>query len=285
MAIISIAPTGYWPTALSCESITASVPSRIALATSATSARVGREEATIESSICVAVIEGRASAPASAITCFCTIGTSSIRISMPRSPRATITQSAARTISSARCTACGFSILATSGSRVWPRTNSTSSARRTNDSATRSTPIFSPVRRCSRSSSGTAGSVAASPGMLRPWREATAPPISTTVSISPDSGRVVVTRSRTEPSARYMISSGPTASASPSQEMNMRLRSPSPPPSPLPHTNVSGSPAPSSTMSSRSLPMRSFGPGRSCMIATARPARFDASRTRSATSA
>ena len=48
------------------------------MATSATSARVGREEATIESSICVAVIDGRASAPASAITCFWTIGTSSI---------------------------------------------------------------------------------------------------------------------------------------------------------------------------------------------------------------
>ncbi len=255
------------------------------MATSATSARVGREEETIESSICVAVIEGRASAPASAITCFCTIGTSSIRISMPRSPRATITQSAARTISSARCTACGFSILAISGSRVWPRTNSTSSARRTNDSATRSTPIFSPVRRCSRSSSGTAGSVAASPGMLSPWREATGPPISTTVSISPSAGRVLVTRRRTEPSARYMISSGPTASASPSHAMNILWRSPSPPPSPSPHTNVRGSPAPSSTTSSRSLPIRSFGPGRSCRIATWRPARPAALRTRSATSA
>ena len=42
---------------------------------------------------------------------------------MPRSPRATITQSAARTISSARSTACGFSILAISGSRVCSRTN------------------------------------------------------------------------------------------------------------------------------------------------------------------
>ena len=83
----------------------------------------GARSATIESSICVAVIDGRASAPASAITCFWTIGTSSIRISMPRSPRATITQSAARTISSARCTACGFSILAISGSRVCLRRN------------------------------------------------------------------------------------------------------------------------------------------------------------------
>ena len=201
-ASIATDSTGYWPTALSCESITASVPSRIALATSVTSARVGRDERTIESSIWVAVIEGRASAPASAITCFCTIGTSSIRSSMPRSPRATITQSAARTISSARWTACGFSILAIRGSRVCLRRNVMSSARRTKLSATRSTPIRSPVRTCSRSSSGTAGSAAASPGMFRPWRLATAPPISTSASISPSPGRVAVTRSRTAPSAR-----------------------------------------------------------------------------------
>ena len=134
---------------------------------------------------------------------------------MPRSPRATITQSAARTISSARWTACGFSILATSGSRVCLRSDVTSSARRTNDSAIRSTPIRSPVRTCSRSSWGTAGSAAVSPGMFRPWREATAPPISTTASISPSPGRTAVTRRRTAPSARYMISSTSTVEANP----------------------------------------------------------------------
>ena len=91
-------------------------------------------------------------------SCFCTIGTRSIGSSMPRSPRATITQSAALRISSARSTACGFSILAISGSRVCSRTCSTSSGRRTNDSATMSTPIDSPWRSSSRSSSGTAGS-------------------------------------------------------------------------------------------------------------------------------
>ena len=40
------------------------------MATSVTSARVGREEATIDSSIWVAVITGRASAPASEMICF-----------------------------------------------------------------------------------------------------------------------------------------------------------------------------------------------------------------------
>src|ERR1700760_3256316 len=100
--------------AVSWESITASVPSRIALATSVASARVGRDELTIESSICVAVIEGRASCPGIRSSRFWTIGTSWIGSSIPRSPRATITVSAARMIASASWTAWGFSVLATS---------------------------------------------------------------------------------------------------------------------------------------------------------------------------
>ena len=51
--------------------------------------------------------------------------------SMPRSPRATITQSETLRIASARSTACGFSILAISGVRVCSRTNVTSSGWRT----------------------------------------------------------------------------------------------------------------------------------------------------------
>ena len=42
---------GYRPVAVSAESITASVPSKMALATSETSARVGVESSTIDSSI------------------------------------------------------------------------------------------------------------------------------------------------------------------------------------------------------------------------------------------
>ena len=61
----------------------ASVPSRIALATSVTSARVGREEVTIDSSIWVAVITGRASSPASAMIRFWTSGTSSMPARCP----------------------------------------------------------------------------------------------------------------------------------------------------------------------------------------------------------
>ena len=52
------ASSGYSPTAVSADSITASVPSRTAFATSLASARVGSGELIIDSSICVAVMTG-----------------------------------------------------------------------------------------------------------------------------------------------------------------------------------------------------------------------------------
>ena len=51
---------GYLPTLVSPESITASVPSMTALATSEASARVGREASIMESSIWVATMTGLA---------------------------------------------------------------------------------------------------------------------------------------------------------------------------------------------------------------------------------
>ena len=57
-AIMLTASTGYFPLAVSAESITASDPSKIAFATSDASARVGRGFSVIDSSICVAVITG-----------------------------------------------------------------------------------------------------------------------------------------------------------------------------------------------------------------------------------
>ena len=57
LAIISTDLSGYFPAAVSPESITALVPSIIAFATSITSALVGLGFLIIESSICVAVIE------------------------------------------------------------------------------------------------------------------------------------------------------------------------------------------------------------------------------------
>jgi hypothetical protein len=55
-AIVSTVSTGYRPAAVSADSITASVPSNTAFATSDTSARVGTGAWIIDSIICVAVI-------------------------------------------------------------------------------------------------------------------------------------------------------------------------------------------------------------------------------------
>ncbi len=57
--MVRTASTGYAPAAVSPDSITAEVPSKIALATSLTSARVGVGLRCIESSIWVAVMTGR----------------------------------------------------------------------------------------------------------------------------------------------------------------------------------------------------------------------------------
>ncbi|CAM5442667.1 hypothetical protein SGLAM104S_02160 [Streptomyces glaucescens] len=113
--------TGYAPTLDSAESMTASAPSRIALATSEASARVGRELVIIDSIIWVATITGLALRRHSSMSRFCTMGTFSRGYSTARSPRATITPSNAMTTSSMLSTACGFSTLAMTGRGGPPR--------------------------------------------------------------------------------------------------------------------------------------------------------------------
>ena len=88
------------------------VPSKIALATSVVSALVGLGLRIIESSICVAVITGLPALFAFLISSFCTIGTSSVGISTPKSPLATMIASATSMISSMLLTPSRFSILA-----------------------------------------------------------------------------------------------------------------------------------------------------------------------------
>ena len=170
--IICTAPAGSWPTAVSSDSITASVPSSTAFATSVTSARVGSGLVTIDTSICVAVITGRPARLAARMMRFCVAGTRSIGISTPRSPRATMIASAAATIASSRSSACCFSIFATSGSvgeRAAPRRGRARGARR------RWRRSRAPARRCrarsARSLSVSAGSDDVSRGRLIPLRE------------------------------------------------------------------------------------------------------------------
>ena len=135
------ASSGKRPLALSPESMTASAPSKTALATSLASARVGRGCCIIESSICVAMMTGLPSwLPRSTID-FCRMGTRSAGTSTPRSPRATMSPSAASAISSMFSSASGFSILAMIGTtrpsaRSAVRASSTSPAVRTKERAT-----------------------------------------------------------------------------------------------------------------------------------------------------
>src|SRR2546425_4822856 len=75
-AIARTASTGCAPIDVSWDSITASVPSQIAFATSDASARVGRLEVTIDSSISVAVMTGTPARFARSITSFWTAGRS-----------------------------------------------------------------------------------------------------------------------------------------------------------------------------------------------------------------
>ena len=99
-AIIFTASSGYPPAAVSPDSIVASVPSLIALATSVTSARVGRGLRIMESSICVAVMTGLYALLHFWMISFWMVGQTSGATSTPRSPRATMMPSASFRMSS-----------------------------------------------------------------------------------------------------------------------------------------------------------------------------------------
>ena len=93
--ICSTVSTGYFPAAVSALSITASVPSSTALATSLTSARVGTGARIMLSIICVAVMTTLSISRAMRIMRFCSAGTAALPTSTARSPRATMMPSLA----------------------------------------------------------------------------------------------------------------------------------------------------------------------------------------------
>ena len=110
-AMVAQARAGCRPEAVSADSITASAPSKTALATSLASARVGRGAVTIDCSISVATIAGVCLWRQTSSTCFWTAGTASGDSSTPRSPRASISASERSAIASMCSTADGVSIL------------------------------------------------------------------------------------------------------------------------------------------------------------------------------
>ncbi len=216
--IVLTVSIGYAPTLDSAESITASAPSRMALATSEASARVGRELVIIDSIIWVATITGLAFRRQRLTRRFCTMGTFSSGYSTARSPRATITPSKASTTASMLATACGFSTLAMTGTRrpsssitLW--TSLTSSASRTKERATRSHPIRRAKRRSSMSFSERAGTLTAAPGRLMPlWSEMTPPSMTMVLTRGPSTS---VTFSSTLPSLMRIGSPLATSPGSP----------------------------------------------------------------------
>ena len=149
--MVATASTGYWPMAVSPESITASVPSSTALKTSLASARVGpaRRLHAVEH---LGRRDHRHPRPVAGVDDLLLHGRApwTTSISTPRSPRATITASASAMIASRLATACGFSILATIRARLFRLSSSSrsrvmSSAWRTNESPTYAT-ACSPVQ-------------------------------------------------------------------------------------------------------------------------------------------
>mmetsp|Transcript_67918 Transcript_67918/g.162591 ORF Transcript_67918/g.162591 Transcript_67918/m.162591 type:complete len:253 (-) Transcript_67918:45-803(-) len=144
LAMISTAVSGNDPFAVSPESMTASVPSNTALATSVISARVGSGFVIIDSSICVAVTTNFPAMLHFVISHFCARATFSDGISIPRSPRATMMPSVSRMISSMFARPASFSILEMIFTFCPPasssvlRMNRTSSPLCTNDAAMKS---------------------------------------------------------------------------------------------------------------------------------------------------
>ena len=132
---------------------------------------------TIDSSIWVAVITGLPSTLALRIRCFCTTAMRSMGISTPRSPRATITPSAASRISSRWSSALERSILATTNGLCPARRPRYAAARGrwpspTKDWLTMSTPCSKANRRHSRSRSVNAADAEVDAGQVEPFARA-----------------------------------------------------------------------------------------------------------------
>mmetsp|Transcript_10114 Transcript_10114/g.27224 ORF Transcript_10114/g.27224 Transcript_10114/m.27224 type:complete len:294 (-) Transcript_10114:50-931(-) len=142
--MIVTALSGNCPAAVSPESMTQSVPSSTAFATSPASARVGRGSPVMDSSICVAVTTGLPIRLHRPIIIFCAKNTFSGGISMPKSPRATMMASLASMMASMFFRPSSFSIFEMIlmflplGPKVF-RMNSTSAALCTKEAAMKST--------------------------------------------------------------------------------------------------------------------------------------------------
>ena len=237
----------------------ASVPSKMALATSLASARVGRGFWIIDSSIWVAVITGLPKSLHFSIIIFWSTGTSSAGISTPRSPRATMRPSATSKISSMFLTPSAFSIFAMilisfcSDSRI-RRMATMSLPRCIKDAATKSTPCWQPKRKSASSCSDTGGKLSATPGTATRLRLPISPLFWTVVTILLPSIESIVRVTR--PSANKILSPTDTSPTRPLwfTELSSFV------PSTSSVVNVNCWPASRNTLPSLNRPSRTSGP-------------------------
>merc|ERR1719458_1464819 len=176
LAIVLTQTTGKSPLAVSPESMTQSAPSKMAFATSLASALVGLGFFTMDSSIWVAQMTAFPARLHSAIIAFCAMNTFSVGISIPISPRATISPSLQAMISVRFLMPCWFSILGIT-QMFFPFSPNTSricltpSAFLMKEAKTMSTPCSTPSNRSDLSFSETAGRSVSVPGRLQPFLE------------------------------------------------------------------------------------------------------------------
>ncbi len=287
LAMISTASTGYLPPAVSPESITASAWSMTALATSETSARVGRGLRIIESSICVATMTGLATSRHLAMSRFCAIGTAAASVSMPRSPRATMMASTASTMASRFSSASRFSILAMmrmgascfrsnpgadSAALMSARRSPISLAERTKESAMKSTCCPTPKTTSALSFSVMGETVRCESGKFTPLWDVSMPPsiISQTTSRPFTSSTLAERR----PSSSRMRSPAFTSSCS----FSYVTGSLSAGMSASPVVKTTFAPLASWTPSFGRSPTRILGPWRSCRMATGVPSSSETAR-------
>mmetsp|Transcript_39082 Transcript_39082/g.124422 ORF Transcript_39082/g.124422 Transcript_39082/m.124422 type:complete len:308 (+) Transcript_39082:1953-2876(+) len=230
-AMVATALEGAMPLAVSPESMTASTPSKTALATSVISARVGSTEPIIDSSICVAQMTNLPAMWHLVVIHFWAIATFSEGISMPRSPRAIITPSVYLRISSKLLRPSSFSILEMI-LMCWPpassrilRMNCTSSPVCTNDAATKSTLFLHPkFWRSSMSFSVSTGMSTFTPGRLQFLRSPRVL-LLRTLPLSVVASRISTTSMEIVPSAHRMTLPGLTLWHSLAYDSPMRVSS------------------------------------------------------------
>ena len=214
----STASAGCLPTAVSAESMTASVPSSTALATSKTSARVGTGFSIMDSIIWVAVTTTRLRVLARLMSDFCTAGSLASLISTPRSPLAIMIPSDSRMMVSACSRASARSILAmTEPCQPYPamisRHSSTSAALRTKESAMKSAPIPATTFMSSRSFSVSAPTDRPPESRLTPLPPVRTPPLTTVQCTAPP--RTSATSRMHLPSSRSRMAPLSTSAARP----------------------------------------------------------------------